>query len=304
MIPRGWMGSLLLWGLGLAQTYTVAPGDTLYSIARRYGTTVEELMRLNRLQTSRLEVGQVLVLPKSSAETPPSTHIVAPGETLYSIARRYGTTVEELMRLNGLETFLLKVGQVLLLPARPLRDSQNAKAQSDPSQSPSDAAGALSDGGKPVDLRSDGPGPRSREQAGQEGAADLDPGSPLLKAVLKYLGLPYKYGANSPLALDCSAFVAQVYAELGHPLPRTTKEQYAALLPVETPLPGDLVFFSFSGREVDHVGVYLGRGVFAHASSYGSRVVIESLEAPFYQKTYRGARRLASLVKAQETPFR
>lgn len=253
MIPRGWMGSLLLWGLGLAQTYTVVPGDTLYSIARRYGTTVEELMRL-----------------------------------------------------NGLETFLLKVGQVLLLPARPLRDSQNAKAQSDPSQSPSDAAGALSDGGKPVDLRSDGPGPRSGEQAGQEGAADLDPGSPLLKAVLKYLGLPYKYGANSPLALDCSAFVAQVYAELGVALPRTSWEMYQALPPVpeKTLLPGDLVFFSFGGKEVDHVGVYLGRGVFAHASSYGSRVVIESLEAPFYQKVYRGARRPASLVKAQEIPPR
>jgi cell wall-associated NlpC family hydrolase len=55
--------------------------------------------------------------------------------------------------------------------------------------------------------------------------------------------------------------------------------------------PGDLVFFSFGGRQIDHVGIYLGRGVFAHASTYGSRVVIESLEAPYYQKVYRGARR-------------
>ncbi|MER3452036.1 MAG: glycoside hydrolase [Thermus sp.] len=196
------------------------------------------------------------------------THTVAPGDTLYSIARRYGTTVEELMRLNRLESFLLKVGQVLQVPPR----EGSLKAPPEPPK--------------------------------EGGLDELDPDGPLLKAVLKYLGVPYKYGANSPLALDCSAFVAQVYAELGHSLPRTTKDQYAALLSVETPLPGDLVFFSFSGREVDHVGVYLGRGVFAHASSYGSRVVIESLEAPFYQKTYRGARRLASLVKVQETPLR
>lgn len=206
-------------------------------------------------------MGFLILLGLSLAQT----YTVAPGDTLYSIARRHGTTVEELMRLNGLETYLLKVGQVLLLPPGP-----------PPKDSPSEASG--------VD--------------------DLDPESPLLKAVLKYLGRPYKYGANSPLAMDCSAFVAQVYAELGVALPRTSKEMYQALPPVpgKALLPGDLVFFSFGGKEVDHVGVYLGRGVFAHASSYGSRVVIESLEAPFYQKAYRGARRLPSTVKAQETP--
>ncbi len=122
---------------------------------------------------------------------------------------------------------------------------------------------------------------------------DYDPESPLLKIVLRYLGVPYKYGANSPTSLDCSAFVAQVYAELGIALPRTTREQFQALPAAEALRPGDLVFFSFGGREVDHVGIYLGRALFAHASSYGSRVVIESLEAPFYQKVYRGARRVA-----------
>jgi len=188
------------------------------------------------------------------------THVVAPGETLYALARRYGTTVEELMRLNGLASPELKVGQVLRLPA---------KAQDTP----------------PAGERGEAQGERGSEE-------EWNPESPLLRVVLRYLGLPYKYGANSPLALDCSAFVAQVYAELGVALPRTSKEQYQAFYPVDALRPGDLVFFSFGGKEVDHVGIYLGRGVFAHASSYGSRVVIESLEAPFYQKAYRGARRV------------
>ncbi|GGM99299.1 peptidoglycan-binding protein LysM [Thermus composti] len=186
------------------------------------------------------------------------THTVAPGDTLFSLARRYGTTVEALMRLNGLTSPELKVGQVLRLP---------------PKEAPSE-------GEKP-------PSP-----AGLQEEEAFSPESPLLRAVLRYLGVPYKYGANSPLALDCSAFVAQVYAELGVALPRTTREQYQAFPPAEALRPGDLVFFSFGGKEVDHVGIYLGRGVFAHASSYGSRVVIESLEAPFYQKVYRGARRV------------
>ncbi|WP_026174967.1 C40 family peptidase [Thermus igniterrae] len=251
---RAWMLGVLLGGLALAQTHTVAPGDTLFSIARRYGTTVEELMRLNGLEGFLIQPGQVLRLPDKAA-----THVVAPGDTLFSLARRYGTTVEELMRLNGLSSPELKVGQVLRLPGA-------------------------------------GPAPRPEGAGGTpppEGEEGLDPESPLVKAVVRYLGVPYKYGANSPLSLDCSAFVAQVYAELGVALPRTTREQYQALPPAEALRPGDLVFFSFGGKDVDHVGLYLGRGVFAHASSYGSRVVIESLEAPFYRKTFRGARRVA-----------
>lgn len=194
------------------------------------------------------------------------TYTVAPKDTLYSISRRYGTTVEELMRINGLASPDIKIGQVLKLPENlPLENNDTV------------APGGL------IPLAS---ADKDRDT--------LDPESPLLKVVLKYLGVPYKYGANSPLALDCSAFVAQVYAELGVALPRTSREQYASLPPAEPLLPGDLVFFSFGGKEVDHVGIYLGRGVFAHASSYGSRVVIESLEAPFYRKTYRGARRVTA----------
>ena len=50
------------------------------------------------------------------------------------------------------------------------------------------------------------------------------------------------------------------------------------------------------------MGIYLGRGVFAHASSYGSRVVIESLEAPFYRKVYRGARRVMASPEPPPAP--
>ena len=255
---------LAFLGLALAQaTYPVAPGDTLYSLARRYGTTVEELMRLNGLESFLLQPGQVLKLPSGER-----THVVAPGDTLFSLARRYGTTVEALMRLNGLSSPEIKVGQVLRLP--------------EGSEAPKD--------------------PEGKEAPPAPEPEALDPESPLLRAVLRYLGMPYKYGANSPLALDCSAFVAQVYAELGVALPRTTKEQYQAFPPAEAPRPGDLVFFSFGGKEVDHVGIYLGRGVFAHASSYGSRVVIESLEAPFYRKVYRGARRVMASPEPPPAP--
>lgn len=239
-----------------------------------------------------------------------ATYTVAPGDTLYSIARRHGTTVEALMRLNGLESFLLQPGQVLKLPSR---ERTHVVAPGDTLFSLARRYGTTVEAlmrlnglsspeikvGQVLRLPEEGeapPPPPPEPEA-------LDPESPLLRAVLRYLGVPYKYGANSPLALDCSAFVAQVYAELGVALPRTTKEQYRTLPPVEGPLrPGDLVFFSFGGKEVDHVGIYLGRGVFAHASSYGSQVVIESLEAPFYRKVYRGARRVMASPEPPPAP--
>lgn len=238
-----------------------------------------------------------------------ATYTVAPGDTLYSIARRHGTTVEALMRLNGLESFLLQPGQVLKLPSR---ERTHVVAPGDTLFSLARRYGTTVEAlmrlnglsspeikvGQVLRLPEEGeapPPPPPEPEA-------LDPESPLLRAVLRYLGVPYKYGANSPLALDCSAFVAQVYAELGVALPRTTKEQYQAFPPAEAPRPGDLVFFSFGGKEVDHVGIYLGRGVFAHASSYGSRVVIESLEAPFYRKVYRGARRVMASPEPPPAP--
>jgi cell wall-associated NlpC family hydrolase len=96
--------------------------------------------------------------------------------------------------------------------------------------------------------------------------------------------------------VDCSAFVQQVFAELGIRVPRTSREQWEAFATVQGAMrKGDLVFFSFGGRQIDHVGIYLGRGVFAHANSHGSRVVIESLDSPFFRRVYRGAKRVEAL---------
>jgi len=66
------------------------------------------------------------------------------------------------------------------------------------------------------------------------------------------------------------------------------------LPPTAEPHPGDLVFFSFSGRHVDHVGIYLGNGRFIHANSHKLRVVVEDMNAPWYKRIYLGARRVST----------
>ena len=104
--------------LNVYDSYTVKRGDTLYSIARKYNTTVDNLRRLNNLNNDSLSIGQVILLPgvdTSSDNT--SIYVVNPGDTLYSIAREYDTTVEVLKDLNTLTTNILSVGQKLVVPS-------------------------------------------------------------------------------------------------------------------------------------------------------------------------------------------
>lgn len=108
--------------LNVYDSYTVKRGDTLYSIARKYNTTVDNLRRLNNLNSDSLSIGQVILLPSvdtSSDNT--SIYVVNPGDTLYSIAREYNTTVEVLKDLNTLTTNILSVGQKLVV----LSDNSN-----------------------------------------------------------------------------------------------------------------------------------------------------------------------------------
>ena len=98
-------------------TYIIQPGDTLYSIARRYNTTIDAIRALNNLTNDILSVGQVLQIPSSNENTSTITYIVQPGDTLYSIARRYNTTVDAIRALNNLTNDILSVGQVLQIPS-------------------------------------------------------------------------------------------------------------------------------------------------------------------------------------------
>lgn len=95
--------------------YTVQAGDTLWAIARRYGTTVDVLKSYNGLTSDMLRIGQVLKIP--AAQTPAYTeYTVRAGDTLWAIARTYGTTVDAIQKLNGLTGDVINIGQVLKIP--------------------------------------------------------------------------------------------------------------------------------------------------------------------------------------------
>jgi cell wall-associated NlpC family hydrolase len=120
----------------------------------------------------------------------------------------------------------------------------------------------------------------------------------IVLSAYRYLGSPYRYGGTTPSGFDCSGFVQRVFGENGIELSRSSREQIREGVPVDMPglKPGDLVFFKMrnGGRtDVDHVGLYVGGGLFIHASSYGTgEISIDTLGSSVYSRRMVGARRV------------
>jgi LysM repeat protein/N-acetylmuramoyl-L-alanine amidase len=103
-------------------TYTVQRGDSLYSIASKFGVTIEELRNLNNLTSDVLTIGQMLMIPVTGKKAPiaPSTvtYVVQRGDSLWTIAQEFGTTPDEIKRLNKLTSNILTIGQELIVPVK------------------------------------------------------------------------------------------------------------------------------------------------------------------------------------------
>ncbi len=93
--------------------YEVVKGDSLWSIAQRFGITVDELINLNNLTSINLQIGDQLKVPGSNNS---KTYTVKNGDTLWSIAKSNNITVDELKSANNLTSNLLSIGQVLIIP--------------------------------------------------------------------------------------------------------------------------------------------------------------------------------------------
>ena len=99
-------------------TYTVQRGDTLWNIAKKFNTNVNEIKRLNNLKSNILYVGQTLRVPEYyKAEDTNISYVVKRGDSLYSIARQYGVNVNDLMKVNNLTSDLLSIGQIINIPS-------------------------------------------------------------------------------------------------------------------------------------------------------------------------------------------
>lgn len=100
--------------------YIVKPGDTLHSIAKSYGYSVNSLMSVNDLKTEKINPGQILLIPAIglTAAKQGKQYTVKKGDTIYSIAKEHGLTVEDIISHNNLKTTYLTTGQRLVLPEK------------------------------------------------------------------------------------------------------------------------------------------------------------------------------------------
>jgi murein DD-endopeptidase / murein LD-carboxypeptidase len=121
----------------------------------------------------------------------------------------------------------------------------------------------------------------------------------LFHFVYDWIGTPYHFGGSSRKGIDCSAFTKQLYSEVFNlDIRRSSRDIFSMVSPVSKDelKEGDLVFFKIHSRRISHVGVYLGNGRFAHASSRG--VAISSLTDAYYSRYfYKGGRLLSSAYK-------
>ncbi|HYA12159.1 MAG TPA: LysM peptidoglycan-binding domain-containing protein [Thermodesulfovibrionales bacterium] len=248
--------------------YTVRKGDTLLTISKKFSVPVTEIREMNDLRSTKLKPGQQLIVKR----TGPRTYTVQKGDNIYKIARKFDIDVDELKGMNDLETDILKPGQKLFL-----------EPQAEPDETTTSNYEAI----------------LSQAQIDKEiqGVTESEETSLKDKLILfarKFINIPYRFGGNSLLGIDCSAFVQKVYGMIGVNLPRSAREQFhegifinSAELSI-----GDLVFFRTYAPFPSHVGIYLGDNLFIHASSKGKRVTINSLMEPYYFKRFIGAKRV------------
>jgi LysM repeat protein len=103
-----------------AIAYTVVEGEDIQTVAGRYDVTVEDIMITNGLETEEITVGTVIYIPPKHArgyyDPDSDTYVVAPGDDLFEISKRFGTTVEAIEQANGLYSSKIKAGAAIQIP--------------------------------------------------------------------------------------------------------------------------------------------------------------------------------------------
>ncbi|PKL52042.1 MAG: hypothetical protein CVV37_03145 [Nitrospira bacterium HGW-Nitrospira-1] len=280
--------------------YKVKKGDNFYTIAKKHNVKIDDLKNLNTISAKNIKPGDKLIIPLQKKEadkktksvdskkesvshkkTPkenvtdgPKMYTVKKGDNVWSIARRFHIDAEELMEINEMDSPSLKAGQKLYLEEEQpiIAEFQNNKMLTK----------NLEEELKNV------------SESDEFSAKSLP--EKLSLFARKLLNIPYKFGGNSILGIDCSAYVKKVYGLLGTDLPRTAREQFneGETIDKEELSIGDLVFFRTYASFPSHVGIYLGNNLFIHASSKGKKVKVDNLDAPYFMKRFIGAKRLLS----------
>jgi LysM repeat protein len=302
-----------------AKYYTVKHGDTLWKIAKKHKVTIAELRKLNHLKPGKpLKSGIKLMVKAGTSSQGPATasspkkkplyYTVKHGDSLWSIAKKHKISIAELRKLNHLDkkTVLhsgmkLAVGYQSIPSTRLAGKKKAAKKQkvAVSSKKKSRKVALAKKRRKTTTKRKAADRRIHNALAALNGKGTSRGGDyNVIRIAKRYLGRRYVWGAEGPNTFDCSGFTQYVMRKSkGVRIPRVSRKQayYGKYVSRRNLKPGDLIFFDTSRRRrgyVNHVGIYIGNNKFIHASSARHRVVITSLNRPFYRARFKWGRRI------------
>ncbi len=344
-------GALLTTGASaLADSYTVVKNDTLWGLSKKYGVSVSDLKKANGVSGHLIYVGQKLQIPTkatktaktststSTVDTTSTTHRVVKGDTLWSLAKKYGVSVSALMKANNLSSSTILIGQSLNLRAgmttygvngvttgssstaasantasststtassqapkakkstttntssnSNTSTSANTQSQSTASNSSASTTTNTNTAASNANTTSSTNTAASSSQAvSQAPTASTSTATTTASAsasaitsyALTFLGVPYVWGGTTPSGFDCSGLVQYVYSHFGINLGRTTyTQQYAGTkISVASAQAGDLYFWGSYGSAY-HVAIALGGGQYVMAPAPGQNVMTGSVSS-------------------------
>ncbi len=300
-------------GSFLARTYwvyTVREGDTLDSIARQFGVTVTAIANANNLVANdSLTPGQVLVIPvfeqrvenEPTKPTQTSANIPSAPSKIRTVSTRSIPILPAPRIFGYVGTVVSAVASIRSSPNKnsPVWSRVLKGTQLVITSERSGWYGVLMINGATGWVRQTDVRKESKQIFWDEimqafGGQEMQGGNEVVAEAVRYLGVPYRYGGTSLMrGLDCSAFVQRVFANLNIRLPRTAAEQAKVGLPVSLSnlKPGDRLYFAIKGSRIDHCGIYIGNGMFIHASGRHDAVVISNLFEPIYARSLVAIRR-------------
>lgn len=287
-----------------AKTHKVKKNETLTSLANKYHVPVSVLKEANNRLNSNIVPGDILVIPPRGSSKSGSVDVhakastsykVKKGDTIVKVSKKTGVSAADLKRLNGLAKGKLKPGQMLALYDNDSDVSPGKQVSVKPSLRYADLLNEKEYERSLADLL-------DQDSVGLHVQKDADFNSDNLKLLKSkafgFLGTRYRFGGTSRNGLDCSAFVQKVFNEMEVTLPRTAREQFEKgdLVIRGDMQKGDLVFFRTYASFPSHVGIYLGGNRMIHASSRDRKVVISSVDTPYYRSRFIGAKRISKII--------